>query len=105
MTLPKTLSAVVDWLRAGYPDGVPPTDYFPLLALLRRQLSPTEVTEVVELLLKDSDEVTKVDVAVAVTKVTNEMPSESDIHRVATRLTTHGVTPAWFSSVDDAGTS
>ena len=27
---------VLDWLRAGYPDGVPPRDYFPLIALLRR---------------------------------------------------------------------
>ncbi len=38
---------VLDWLRAGYPDGVPPRDYFPLIALLRRQqLTDDEVREV-----------------------------------------------------------
>ncbi|WP_162562002.1 DUF3349 domain-containing protein, partial [Mycolicibacterium brumae] len=30
---------VLDWLRAGYPNGVPPKDYFPLLALLTRTLT------------------------------------------------------------------
>jgi len=29
------LTRVLDWLRAGYPEGVPPKDYTPLLALLR----------------------------------------------------------------------
>ena len=32
------LSAIVDFLRVGYPEGVPQQDYIPLLALLRRQL-------------------------------------------------------------------
>jgi hypothetical protein len=34
MTENKTiLDNVVRWLNAGYPEGVPPKDYFPLLAL------------------------------------------------------------------------
>jgi hypothetical protein len=37
------LSAIVDFLRVGYPEGVPQQDYIPLLALLRRQLSDEEV--------------------------------------------------------------
>ena len=28
------LSSIVSWLRAGYPDGIPPTDSFAVLALL-----------------------------------------------------------------------
>ena len=37
------LSSVVSWLRAGYPEGVPPTDTFALLALLANRLSNDEV--------------------------------------------------------------
>ena len=37
------LTSIVAWLRAGYPDGVPQTDYIPLLALLSRRLTNDEV--------------------------------------------------------------
>ena len=33
------LQLVLNWLHKGYPDGVPATDYYPLLALLSRTLS------------------------------------------------------------------
>ena len=36
---------VLKWLRAGYPDGVPPKDYYPVLALLKRSLTEDEVVE------------------------------------------------------------
>ncbi|MGO1306359.1 MAG: DUF3349 domain-containing protein, partial [Microbacterium gubbeenense] len=32
------ISSVLNWLRAGYPEGIPPKDSFPLIALLRRTL-------------------------------------------------------------------
>ena len=34
MDNPLFLKKIVDWLRAGYPDGVPQADYIPLVALL-----------------------------------------------------------------------
>lgn len=34
------------FIRTGYPHRVPKTDYFPLLALLRRRLSDDEVAAV-----------------------------------------------------------
>jgi uncharacterized protein DUF3349 len=37
---------VVAFVRAGYPQGVPEMDCFPLLALLRRRLSDDEVAAV-----------------------------------------------------------
>ena len=37
------LENVLAWLHEGYPDGVPPKDYFPLLALLKRSLTEDEV--------------------------------------------------------------
>ena len=46
---------VLDWLHEGYPQGVPPKDYFPLLALLLRSLSEEEVVKAAATVLKDSD--------------------------------------------------
>ena len=37
---------VVDWLRAGYPTGLPDRDFVPLIALLRRRLTDEEVRDV-----------------------------------------------------------
>ena len=39
MALSDVVARVVAFLRAGYPQGVPATDYVPLIALLRRRLS------------------------------------------------------------------
>jgi hypothetical protein len=46
MALNTRLTGVLDWLREGYPAGVPPKDYIPLLTLLRRRLTEDEVREV-----------------------------------------------------------
>ena len=32
------LTAILNWLREGYPEGIPPTDYLPVLALLPRHI-------------------------------------------------------------------
>lgn len=48
MTAKSRARKVLDWLRAGYPGGVPGPDRVPLLALLRNTpLSEEEVREVV----------------------------------------------------------
>ncbi|WP_420040982.1 DUF3349 domain-containing protein [Gordonia sp. MP11Mi] len=73
------------WLRAGYPQGVPQSDHIPLLALLRRQLSDDEVTQVASDLLP-ARPVGSVDIAVEITKVTDELPRSEDIERVRDRL-------------------
>ena len=44
MALPRLPHKIVDWLRAGYPEGVPEHDYIPLFALLGSQLTNDEVT-------------------------------------------------------------
>ena len=36
------LTAILNWLREGYPEGIPPTDYLPVLALLPRMESVSE---------------------------------------------------------------
>ena len=48
VTTTSLLHRILDWLRAGYPEGVPGPDRVPLLALLRATpLSEDQVKEVV----------------------------------------------------------
>ena len=92
MSFPPTfITSVVDWLRAGYPEGVPEHDFVPLLALLERRLSHEEVEQITDRLIGDGDlPITKADIAVLITKVTNEMPAERDINRVRAHLVEGG---------------
>lgn len=77
----------VDWIRVGYPDGVPGIDHQPLLALLRRRLSEDEVREVCDALVESGSwPADGIDIGVEINKATNELPLPSDVARVAARL-------------------
>ena len=78
---------VVTFLRAGYPHGVPATDYVPLIALLRRRLSDDEVVGVVsELVAGGVLPIDATDIRVAISKITDEMASPDEVERVQQRL-------------------
>jgi hypothetical protein len=83
------LSSIVSWLRAGYPEGIPPTDTFAVLALLTRRLTNDEVKAVAWDLMEHG-EFDKIDIGVAISKLTDELPSDDDIERVRTRLAAKG---------------
>ena len=90
---------VLHWLRAGYPEGVPPRDYFPLLALLKRSLTEEQVVKAAQSVLKanESDTVTEAEIHAAVEKVIEKQPNPEEIHQVASRLASVGwplATPA-----------
>lgn len=88
---------VVEWLRVGYPAGLPDRDYVPLVALLRRRLSDEEVRAVSRRLVEGGViAADRVDIGTAVAKVTTELPSEEDIDRVRRYLSAHG----WPSDFD-----
>ena len=83
------LTSIVDWLRAGYPEGIPPTDYFPVLALLSRRLSTDEVKAVAhELTHRDGFD--DVDIGVMIIQLTDQLPSPADVERVRERLAAKG---------------
>jgi len=42
------VARIVAWLKAGYPDGIPPQDYPPVLAVMRRQLTEEELVAVAD---------------------------------------------------------
>jgi Protein of unknown function (DUF3349) len=83
------LTSVVAWLRAGYPEGIPATDYFPVLALLSRRLSNDEVKVVARDLMQQGD-FDHVDIGVMITQLTDELPSPVDVERVRERLAAKG---------------
>ena len=86
------LENVLAWLHEGYPDGVPPKDYFPLLALLKRSLSEDEVVQAAQTVLKgtDSDTVTDDEIRTAIQEVTAKEPNPEEIRQVASRLASVG---------------
>lgn len=83
------LSAIVTWLRAGYPEGVPQTDYLPLLALLSRRLTADEVTIVTRELTSRND-FDDIDIGAAIMRITDELPSAVDVERVREHLLAKG---------------
>jgi Protein of unknown function (DUF3349) len=94
MALPPVLQSIVDFLRKGYPQGVPERDYIPLFALLRRRLSDEEVAAIAEELAASSDnEQASTAIRAAISHVTNEMPSETDVERVLEQLQSAGWEP------------
>jgi Protein of unknown function (DUF3349) len=83
------LNSVISWLRAGYPEGVPPTDTFALLALLSRRLTDDEIKAVAKELLRRG-EFDSVDIGVLITQIKNDLPSPEEIERVRARLAAKG---------------
>jgi hypothetical protein len=83
------LTSIVSWLRAGYPEGIPPTDTFALLALLTSRLSNDEIKAVAHEVMRRGD-LNDIDIGVLITRLTNELPSPEDVERVRERLESHG---------------
>ncbi len=93
MALPTFLQRVLDWLHAGYPQGIPSTDYYPLLAFLSRSLEPDEVSVVVSALEAESQaghQTTAADVRKAIEAVTSSPALGQDVQRVEHHLRSLG---------------
>ena len=81
--------SVLGWLHKGYPDGVPSTDYYALLALLARTLSEEQVVEATRTVLRHShpdSPVTDEQIRQAVRDLTDKEPNTSEVNQVAARL-------------------
>ena len=107
------LAAVLNWLRKGYPEGVPPKDYFPLLALLKKRLSDADIDAVMTDLQSSGALVPdRAALAEAIERVAHQEPDEEDVALVAARLAAAGWPLAMVAdpaggdqvSADDAGT-
>ncbi len=84
------ITRIVGWLRSGYPEGLPERDYIPLVALLRRRLTDNEVMSVSrELISEGILSPDRVDIGTAISRVTENLPSDEDTERVRRYLTDH----------------
>jgi hypothetical protein len=102
MALPPVLSSVISWLRAGYPEGVPQHDYFPLFALLASQLTDAEVAAIGDELIESSDPDSAGAIRTAIAAVTTRAnPTDADVARVRARLAEGGWPLAAPSQVVD----
>jgi len=88
-----SFDAVLDWLRKGYPEGVPTSDYFPLLALLKRDLSEEQITKVILTVAREhglEHPFTEEQIIGAIATVTEQSPNPEEINQVASRLAAAG---------------
>lgn len=92
--------SVVKWLRAGYPQGIPPKDRIPLVALLARKLTAEQIAEVAVELAESRAEladpnaaaahITEAEIASHIADLTRTVPSEVDVIRVGRVLAAAG---------------
>jgi hypothetical protein len=91
MDLSHWVSSIVAFLRAGYPAGMPTAGHLPLAALTRRRPSSDEIKAITsELMMQRQRPISSTDVGVAITHVTDSMPTLDDIARVKRRLDAMG---------------
>jgi hypothetical protein len=88
------LVRAADWLRAGYPTGVPRQDYVVLLGLLRRKLTDDEVHKIAQELAdqsqRTSDPISTQDIEDMINESVLQQPSQDDVARVSARLAAGG---------------
>lgn len=94
---PSLLHRIIEWLRAGYPDGVPGPDRVPLLELLRSTpLTEDQIKEVVRnITAEDSPaladgEITDDEIATFISAVTHHDAGPENVQRVADKLAAAG---------------
>ena len=90
MPLPPVLNKIIEWLRAGYPEGVPDVDYIPLFALLGTQLTNEDVNLIANELADEADPESAEAIKKAFVEVMHTTPNDADINRVRGRLAAGG---------------
>ncbi|MFT4235113.1 MAG: DUF3349 domain-containing protein [Microbacterium sp.] len=84
------IDRIVNWLRAGYPEGLPQNDYLPLVALLSNRLTTEEIEAVVRLAKEGSAPTDEIDIRALIVQVKNALPDDDDVRRVQARLAAAG---------------
>lgn len=85
--------SIVAWVRKGYPEGIDPTEFPPLLALLTRVLDETQVTQVALTLAREygtETPLTEERIHDAIAQVIDKTPNAEEINQVASRLAAAG---------------
>jgi Protein of unknown function (DUF3349) len=106
VTTTSLLSSILNWLRAGYPEGVPGPDRVPLLALLRSTpLTEDQIREVIRNITADgspalADGTIREDEIEAFIKDVTHHAGPDNVKRVAAKLAAAGWPLAGVASGD-----
>ena len=90
---PSIATRILDWLRGGYPEGVPSGDYIALLGILHRRLTTAEVQALAGDLAAeaaDSPPLTAEDVRALIADRIHEDADDESVARVSARLAAGG---------------
>src|SRR5690348_10053615 len=98
MTTTSLVSSILNWLRAGYPEGVPGPDRVPLLALLRSTpLTEDQIKEVIRNITADGSSALAADgtihedeIEAFIKDVTHHDAGPENVKRVAAKLAAAG---------------
>jgi Protein of unknown function (DUF3349) len=90
MALSSYVHSILNWVRAGYPEGLPPKDYLPLFALLGTQVTQQDLQDIADQLADSNDPNSATELKKAITDVVNVKPSDADVARVRARLAEGG---------------
>jgi hypothetical protein len=97
VTTTSLFESILNWLRAGYPEGVPGPDRVPLLALLRSTpLTEEQIKDVVRnIAASDSvaladGEITTDEIGEFIAEVTHHDAGSENVQRVAAKLAAAG---------------
>ena len=94
---PNVAVRVLHWLEAGYPNGIPRQDRFPLIALLGTRLTEDQTRQIARELTtpgaletRGDDAITSDEIEELIQRQTRESPSAEDVTRVSARLAAAG---------------
>jgi len=97
VTTTTLFQSILQWLRAGYPEGVPGPDRVPLLALLRATpLTEDQIKEVVRNITADGSagaadgEIGEDEIAAFIKDVSHHDAGPDNVQRVAAKLAAAG---------------
>ena len=97
VTATSLVHSILDWLRAGYPEGVPGPDRVPLLALLRATpLTEDQIKEVVRNITADGSaaladgEIGEDEIAAFIKDVSHHDAGPENVQRIAAKLAAAG---------------
>ncbi|MEU4219984.1 DUF3349 domain-containing protein [Actinoplanes sp. NPDC026623] len=89
------MTRAVEWLRAGYPAGIPRQDYVALLGVLRRRMTEDEVRRIAvdladQSVLAGDDPISTDDIEQTISSSLLQQATPEDVIRVSARLAAGG---------------
>jgi hypothetical protein len=89
------MTRAVEWLRAGYPAGIPRQDYVALLGVLRRKMTEDEVRRIAvdladQSVLAGDDPISTEDIEQTISSSLLQQATPEDVVRVSARLAVGG---------------